>query len=191
MTHHNVFDFNPPPDRVIWNTNVSRHDALKDVMNERSRGIRYGHCIYQANYDRFFVIDKVFCVILIQCVNQSTTISDTRSLPDIWRCKNNVNVLRNYHPTVIHSWFIHEFFAIYQVVCTQLPHLGLGHQGGTFVLHVIIIIKLEALTFPIVIISFLAWPFVRWLNVLSYLLFRLDTKAGILFPLTTWSLWRA
>ena len=81
-------------------------------------------------------------------------------------------------------------FCIYRVACLELAHLSLGDWKNIFITHLIIIIKSEISTFPIVVIFF------PWLCVwdgctiiFCHLLHIFSGNTGTLFPLLMFSLW--
>ena len=82
------------------------------------------------------------------------------------------------------------FITIYGVVCVQLAHLCIGDWKDISIAHVIIIIKSEVSTFPIVFIFF-SWLY-AWdvcCIIFCHLLYTHSGKTGNLFSLVLCSLW--
>ena len=90
------------------------------------------------------------------------------------------------------DYFFRLPFCIYRVACVELAHSSLGDWKYIFITHLIIIMKSEVSTFPIVVI-FHIFP---WLCVwdgcniiFCHLLHLYPGKTGTLFPFLMFSLW--
>ena len=87
------------------------------------------------------------------------------------------------------DYYFRLLFCIYRVACVELAHSSLGDWKNIFITHLIIIIKSEVSTFPIVVIFFRGC--VSEMVVLSYSVIYyiyIPGKLG-LFPFLMFSLW--
>ena len=85
-------------------------------------------------------------------------------------------------------WLPFIFITIYGVVCVQLDHFSLGDWKDISIAHVIIIIKSEVSTFPIVIFFRGCVPKILYI-IFCYILHIHSGKTGNLFLLLLCSLW--
>ena len=96
-------------------------------------------------------------------------------------CVGHRNVCWVYHVEIVSKISSFDYlFAIYGVACVELAHSSLGDWKGIFITHLIIIIKSEVSTFPIVVIFFRGC--VSEMVVLSYSVIYYIYIAGTLGP---------
>ena len=102
------------------------------------------------------------------------------------------NACRVYHVASVSKMglFFRLPFCIYRVTCVELAHSSLGDWNNIFITHLIIIIKSEVSTFPIVVIFFRGC--VSEMVVLSYSVIYyiyIPGKLGLCFHFFMFSLW--